>query len=119
MDAFSASLASRTNSQLPIVRFDEWNKRVVEAATSFKGSESDRYKRFPSTKIQSTVDGMVLADDELRSREEAENAEAGGTVRLDTTVAEELSETLKTTPELGKEHVQKWTNYWGSKGLFV
>ncbi|CAE6440754.1 unnamed protein product [Rhizoctonia solani] len=119
MDAFSASLASRTNSQLPIVRFDEWNKRVVEAATSFKGSESDRYGRFPSTKIQSTVDGMVLADDELRSREEAENAEAGGTVRLDTTVAEELSETLKTTPELGKEHVQKWTNYWGSKGLFV
>ncbi|CAE6377482.1 unnamed protein product [Rhizoctonia solani] len=120
MNAFSASLASlTTNSQLPIIRFDEWNKRAVEAAASFKGSESDRYKRFPSTKIQSTVDGMVIADDELRSREEATNAESGGTVRLDTTVAEEFSETLKTAPELGKEHVQKWTGYWGSKGLFV
>ncbi|CUA71917.1 L-aminoadipate-semialdehyde dehydrogenase [Rhizoctonia solani] len=119
MNAFSHSLASRTASQLPIVRFDEWNKRVVEAAASFKGSESDRYKRFPSTKIQSTVDGMVLADDELRSREEVGNVEAGGTVRLDTTVAAEFSETFRRTPELGKEHVQKWAEYWEAKGLFV
>ncbi|KAF8749968.1 Male sterility protein [Rhizoctonia solani] len=72
MNAFSASLVPRTNSQLPVVRFGEWNKLVIEAAASFKGSEGDRYKRFPSTKIQSTVDGMVLADDELRSREEVE-----------------------------------------------
>ncbi|CAE6464920.1 unnamed protein product, partial [Rhizoctonia solani] len=119
MNAFSQSLTSRTGSQLPIVRFDEWNKRVVKAAASFKGSESDRYKRFPSTKIQSTVDGMVLADDELRSREQVGNVEAGGTVRLDTTVAEEFSETFKSTVELGKEHVQKWVRYWEAKGLFI
>ncbi|KDN41199.1 hypothetical protein RSAG8_07613, partial [Rhizoctonia solani AG-8 WAC10335] len=119
INAFSQSLTSRTGSQLPIVRFDEWNKRVVEAAESFKGSESDRYKRFPSTKIQSTVDGMVLADDELRSRGEVGNAEAGGTVRLDTTVAEDFSETFRSTPELGREHVQKWVDHWEAKGLFV
>ncbi|GAB1517035.1 hypothetical protein RhiTH_000078 [Rhizoctonia solani] len=119
MNAFSASLVPRTNSQLPVVRFGEWNKLVIEAAASFKGSEGDRYKRFPSTKIQSTVDGMVLADDELRSREEVGNVQSGGTVRLNTAVAEEFSQVLKTTPELGKEHVQKWTDYWGSKGLFI
>ncbi|KEP48049.1 putative acetyl-CoA synthetase-like protein [Rhizoctonia solani 123E] len=119
MNAFSQSLAPRTGSQLPIVRFDEWNKCVVEAAASFKGSESDRYKRFPSTKIQSTVDGMVLADDELRSREHIGNVEAGGTVQLDTTVAAEFSETFKSTAELGKEHVQKWVGYWEAKGLFA
>ncbi|KAH7318820.1 hypothetical protein B0J17DRAFT_584211 [Rhizoctonia solani] len=119
MNAFSQSLASRTGSQLPIVRFEEWNNSVVEAAGTFKGSESDRYKRFPSTKIQSTVDGMVLADNELRSRGEVGNVESGGTVRLDTTVAEAFSKTFKFTPELGKEHVQKWVGYWESKGLFV
>ncbi|KAJ1302971.1 hypothetical protein OPQ81_003262 [Rhizoctonia solani] len=107
MNAFSTSLASRTGSQLPIVPFEDWNKRVVEAAASLKGSESDRYKRFPSTKIQSTVDGMVLADNELRSRGQVGNVESGGTVRLDTTVAEKFSETFKSTSEVGNEHVQK------------
>ncbi|CAE6489828.1 unnamed protein product [Rhizoctonia solani] len=119
MNAFSQSLPPRTDSQLPIVPFDEWNKRVVEAAASFKGSESDRYQRFPSTKIQSTVDGMVLADNELRSRAEVGNVESGGTVRLDTVVAEEFSSTFRSTPELGSEHVRKWVGYWEAKGLFV
>ncbi|GAB1528524.1 hypothetical protein RhiTH_011718 [Rhizoctonia solani] len=119
MNALSASLVPLVNSQLPIVGFEEWNKRVAEAAESFKGSESDRYKRFPSTKIQSTIDGMVLADKELQSHEEVEHVESCGTVRLNTKVAKEFSRVLETTPQLGDEHVQKWIRYWGTKGLFV
>ncbi|KAF8738313.1 Male sterility protein, partial [Rhizoctonia solani] len=119
MNALSASLVPLVNSQLPIVGFEEWNKRVAEAAESFKGSESDRYKRFPSTKIQSTIDGMVVADKELQSHEEVEHVESCGTVRLNTKVAEEFSRVLETTPQLGDEHVQKWISYWGTKGLFV
>ncbi|CAE6407221.1 unnamed protein product [Rhizoctonia solani] len=119
MNALSASLVPLVNSQLPIVGFEEWNKRVAEAAESFKGSESDRYKRFPSTKIQSTIDGMVLADKELQSHDGVEHVESCGTVRLNTKVAEEFSRVLETTPQLGDEHVQKWISYWGTKGLFV
>ncbi|KAF8751588.1 Male sterility protein [Rhizoctonia solani] len=116
MNALSASLVPLVNSQLPIVGFEEWNKRVAEAAESFKGSESDRYKRFPSTKIQSTIDGMVLADKELQSHDGVEHVESCGTVRLNTKVAEEFSRVLETTPQLGDEHVQKWISYWELKG---
>ncbi|KAF8751541.1 Male sterility protein [Rhizoctonia solani] len=119
MNALSASLVPLVNSQLPLVGFEEWNKRVAEAAESFKGSDSDRYKRFPSTKIQSTIDGMVLADKALQSHEEVEHVESCGTVRLNTKVAEEFSRVLETTPQLGDEHVQKWISYWGAKELFV
>jgi uncharacterized Ntn-hydrolase superfamily protein len=119
MESFSSVLASRTTSTLPIVQFSEWNKRVSESAASFQGPESERYKCFPSTKIQSTVDGMVHADEELRLRDEAGDVESAGTVRLDTTIAEQLSEALSSTQKLGKDHVEKWVEYWETKGLFV
>ncbi|KAB5591027.1 L-aminoadipate-semialdehyde dehydrogenase [Ceratobasidium theobromae] len=118
MGAFSEVLASRMKAPLPLVRFDEWNKRVTQSAMSFTGSESERYKQFPSTKIQSTVDGMVRADEELRLRGDTRDVESSGTVRLDTSVAEKLSEALSGTQELGREHVKKWVEYWGSMGLF-
>ncbi|CAE6415360.1 unnamed protein product [Rhizoctonia solani] len=103
--AFSAYIGSRTGSQLPIVSFEKWNKRVFEAAASFKGSENDRYERFPSTKIQAMVDDIALANNELRSRGDTSDAEFGGNPRLDTTTAEAIGKTLRTTPELGAEHV--------------
>ncbi|KEP48039.1 putative acetyl-CoA synthetase-like protein [Rhizoctonia solani 123E] len=116
--AFSTTIGARTGSKIPIVRFSEWNRRVIEAASSYKGSESDRYRRFPSTKIQGAVDGMVRADNELRSHRNTGNAESGGTARLDTTMAEALSKTLSCTLELGIAHVEKWVGYWESRGLF-
>ncbi|KAH7318802.1 hypothetical protein B0J17DRAFT_633963 [Rhizoctonia solani] len=116
--ALSVSIGSRTGSELHIVRFDEWNKQVAKAAAAFTGSGSDRYKRFPSTKIQCTVDGMVQADIELRLSGDASNVESGGTSRLDTTAAEALSNTLKSTPELDMAYVEKWVEYWESRGLF-
>ncbi|GAB1517058.1 hypothetical protein RhiTH_000101 [Rhizoctonia solani] len=114
----SVVLASRTGSHLPIVPFDEWNKRVTQAVESFRGLEHERFERFPSAKIQSTVDGMVRADLELRTRRDASDAESGGTVRLDTSTAEVLSKTLRSAPELGIGHVGKWVGYWESMGLF-
>lgn len=119
MSAFSVALSSRTNGPLPLVQFSKWNNKVTESAASFEGSESERYKRFPSTKIQSTVDGMVRADEELRSRGETQGVESTGTVHLGTTMAEKLSEALSGAPKLGKDYVEKWAGYWEVKGLFV
>ncbi|CAE6436771.1 unnamed protein product [Rhizoctonia solani] len=118
MTMLSSTIASRIGSEVPIIRFDDWNKRVTEAAGSFEGPENERLARFPSTKMQSTVDGMVQADNELRTREDASNAECGGTVRLDISRAEAISESLRLAPELGMEYVRKWVEYWECKGLF-
>ncbi|KAG8734982.1 hypothetical protein FRC10_011138 [Ceratobasidium sp. 414] len=117
---FAQSLKSLNKDQpLPIVPFSEWNERVASAASAFRGSESDRYKRFPSTKIQSTIEGMIHADEELRSKGAEVGVESGGTARLDTSEAEGLSQTLKNAPQIGQGHVEKWVGYWEKKGLFV
>ncbi|CCO36285.1 L-aminoadipate-semialdehyde dehydrogenase [Rhizoctonia solani AG-1 IB] len=118
MSTLSTAMASRVGSEVPIIRFDDWNRRVMEAAASFKGSESDRFARFPSTKIQATVNGMVWADNELRARGDASNAESGGTVRLDISTAKAISKNLRLAPELGMGYVQMWVEYWESMGLF-
>ncbi|KAH7318805.1 male sterility protein-domain-containing protein [Rhizoctonia solani] len=118
ISAFFASIGARTGSHLPILRLDKWNKRVLEAAESFKGSKSDRYRRFPSTKIQPTINRMVKADNELRSCRDAGITELGGVVSLNTTVAEEFSEALRTAPQLGMDHVETWIGYWESVGFF-
>ncbi|KAG9126234.1 hypothetical protein FRC07_004314 [Ceratobasidium sp. 392] len=118
---FAQTLKSRNNDTqpLPLVPFREWNQRVTTVASTFVGSESDRYRRFPSTKIQSTIEGMVQADEELQLQGTKLGAESGGTARLDTSKAEGLSEALKNAPEIGQEHVEKWVKYWEKKGLFV
>ncbi|KAH7318806.1 hypothetical protein B0J17DRAFT_724242 [Rhizoctonia solani] len=118
INAFSMSIIPYTGSQLPVIRFDEWNKRVVEAAKSFKGSKNDRYKRFPITKIQRRVDRAVQVDHDLHSSGDAANAEFGGLVSLDTTIAETCSESLRSTPKLGTEHVEQWVEYWNFMGFF-
>ncbi|KAG8701412.1 hypothetical protein FRC08_004090, partial [Ceratobasidium sp. 394] len=116
---FSQSLKARNQDQLlPMEPFSEWNERVASAASAFDGPESERYKRFPSTKIQSTIEGMTRADEYLRSKGVETGAESGGTARLDTSEAEMLSESLKNAPQIGQEHVEKWVEYWGKKGLF-
>ncbi|KAG8784498.1 hypothetical protein FRC12_018624 [Ceratobasidium sp. 428] len=109
----------KDDQAISLVPFTEWNQRVTSAASAFVGSESDRYKRFPSTKIQGTIDGMVYADTELQSKGANIGVESGGTARLDTSEAERLSEMLKNTPKLGQEHVEKWIAYWEKRGLFV
>lgn len=119
MNAFSVALTSRTKDPLPLVRFSEWNRQVIESAASFKGTESELYKWFPSTKIQSTIDGMARADEELRLLGKTQDVESTGTVRLGTAVAERLSEALSGASELGKDYVEKWAEYWEMKGLFV
>ncbi|CAE6377688.1 unnamed protein product [Rhizoctonia solani] len=115
--AFSASIGSRIGFELPIVRFDAWHKRVVEAAASFEGSKIDRYKRFPSIKIRRTIDGVARSDEKLREHGGPSSAEFGGLVSLDTAVAQALSKSLESTQELGIEHVEKWVTYWESVGF--
>ncbi|CUA70556.1 L-aminoadipate-semialdehyde dehydrogenase large subunit [Rhizoctonia solani] len=116
--AFATCIFLRTGSQLPIVGFDEWNGRIKEAAESFEGSKADRYKRFPTIKIQSVLDGAVKSEIRLRARRDSGHAEFTGVVRLDITIAKALSETLRFTPELGMKHVERWFRYWDSVGFF-
>ncbi|KAG8707499.1 hypothetical protein FRC08_000465 [Ceratobasidium sp. 394] len=101
-----------------MVPFTEWNECVASAALTFDGPENERYKRFPSTKIQSTIEGMTRADEYLRSQGAEIKAESGGAVRLDTCKAEVLSQSLKSARQIGREHVEKWIGYWEKKGLF-
>lgn len=116
---FADALKYRIGSdQAPtIVPFGEWNKRVSSAASAFQGSERDRYRRFPSTRIQGTFDRIVHAGNAPKDGEQ-DIIEAGGVTRLDTTQAEELSEALRDTPGLGMKYVKQWVGYW-DRGLFV
>ena len=100
------------------VAFREWNERVTNAASAFRGSETDRHKRFPSTKVQSTFDRIVYVSEGLKSGDDVANMEAGGTARLDTQQAEKLSDSLSKVSRLGREHVERWVGYWEKRGLF-
>src|SRR5947208_748374 len=66
MSIFADVLKSRSGGKtLPLVPFSEWNAKVAAAAAS-ASSPDEAFKRFPSTKIQGTIDGMNHADEEVR-----------------------------------------------------
>lgn len=117
---FSNVLCSLAESKesLPSIPFGEWNELVRSAASAFQGSEADRHKRFPSTKIQSTFDGIAHISEVLQSGERGKDVDAAGMARLDTTQAEKLSENLRDVPRLGRDHVEQWVGYWKRNGLF-
>ncbi|KAF8601148.1 acetyl-CoA synthetase-like protein [Ceratobasidium sp. AG-I] len=120
INLFADALVSRIEDSraFPVVPFQEWNERVRNAALAFQGSESDRHKQFPSTKVQSTFDAISSIGVALESDKKDADIEAGGTARLDISKAEELSESLKKAPRLGREHVKSWIGYWEKRGLF-
>lgn len=121
MSIFADVLKTRTGGKaLPLVPFSEWSAKVAAAATSATSAD-EAFKRFPSTKIQGTVDGMNHADEEVRKldREVGVEVEAGGMARMNTAKTEELSETFRNTEPLGEAHIGKWVSYWEARGLFV
>ncbi|KAF8601146.1 acetyl-CoA synthetase-like protein [Ceratobasidium sp. AG-I] len=119
INLFAGALESRTEGKqvFSIVSFREWSERVRSAASAFRGSDTDRNRRFPSTKIQTTFDSIERAGNEVRG--EDKEVEAGGTARLSSIRAEELSRNLRDVPRIGKEHVERWVGYWENTGLFV
>lgn len=115
MNAFSDVLASRSNARttvLPIVPFNEWNKRVNERTLSLKVPDKKRHRRFPSTKIQSMIDNVAYADENLRLRTETNNDVLTGVLR-------DANNAVGSAEELRREHVEKWVQYWETKGLFI
>lgn len=117
MSTFSVVLAPYTKAALPSVEFSEWLKRVNECAKAFQGPDAERYKRFPSTKIQNLLDIMAQADKELRTRSDVGDVESVGVVRLRTHQIERVSGALRNASELGQVDVEKWVEYWRMKGL--
>lgn len=121
MSIFAEVLKYQTGGKtLPIVLFSEWNAKVTAAAAA-SPSPDEAFRRFPSTKIQGTVDGMNRADEEVRKlgREVGVEVEAGGMARMSTTKTEGLSATFRNTEALGETHIGKWVGYWEKCGLFV
>ncbi|KAG8734879.1 hypothetical protein FRC10_011339 [Ceratobasidium sp. 414] len=106
------------NQILPIVPFNEWNEHVKRAALTFEGSQRDRYRHFPSMRVQSMMEAIARADEELRSRGVEVGIEAGGPPCLDTTEAVRVSETLRNISQISQEHVEKWVGYWVKMGVF-
>lgn len=122
MRIFIDVLGSRTGSgpALSVLPTREWNERVVSAASTFEGSRRDRYKRFPSTRIQDTCDRVIWADEILRNSDKGVNSEAYvGTGKCELNQAIRLSESLRYAPSLGRVHVEKWASYWEKNGLFA
>ncbi|QRW09275.1 AMP binding enzyme [Ceratobasidium sp. AG-Ba] len=117
---FSHALQERRGKQLELVPLAEWNTKVVAAASGVNSAD-ESFRRYPSTKIQTTVDAMVHSDEQVRTGTPVANEqfEVAGMARLSTKKAEVLSETLRNARQLGKEHVAAWVAYWEKHGLFV
>ncbi|QRV95029.1 L-aminoadipate-semialdehyde dehydrogenase [Ceratobasidium sp. AG-Ba] len=121
MSGFSNALQSGRDLSLPLVPLSEWNTKVVTAAAR-AGSPEEAFRRYPSTKIQATIDGMIHLDKQVRDSGAAVSGgllEAGGAVVMSTTKAMELSATLSEAEPLGEEHIRAWVAYWKKQGLFV
>ncbi|KAG8701413.1 hypothetical protein FRC08_004091 [Ceratobasidium sp. 394] len=124
MAMFSDTLQSRTDKTLLIVSLREWNEHIKRLISASEESEGNLFKQFPTAKIQSTIDQMVRADENLRTGVEAslDDMEAmgvGGTVRLDMAQGVRLSPSLREAKPLGPQDVRKWVDYWIARQLFV
>ncbi|KAG9075520.1 hypothetical protein FS749_012798 [Ceratobasidium sp. UAMH 11750] len=121
IDMFAEVLSSHTSNgtKLEIVPFSQWNKKVTKAALTFEGPEGERYRKFPSTKIQDVFEGMIQSIHGIHSTDIGSDAEAGGTVFLDMGEAQKLSHTLENAPKLSRVYVERWIAYWERRGLFA
>ena len=91
---FAKVLGARTkpNQPLPVIPFKDWNARVNDAVSSFQGPEEDLHQRFPTTKIQATIDAMA-AYEETIVLGETKDVEAGPTMLLDVSKGQRRSVT--------------------------
>ncbi|QRV80576.1 AMP binding enzyme [Ceratobasidium sp. AG-Ba] len=119
MSMFGHALQPLSNRPLPLIPFSRWNSRVAEAASAASSADQS-LKRFPSTKIQHIIDGMVRADETLRIGKVVESTgiEAGGIACLDMTKAVSISDNLGRAERIEIGDVHKWIQYWTDKGLF-
>ncbi|QRV95000.1 AMP binding enzyme [Ceratobasidium sp. AG-Ba] len=120
MRMFSHIFEERGNKRLGLMPLAEWNQKVVEAASAISLAD-EAFKRYPSTKIQTTVDGMTHSDEQVRGAGAPMDGEfeAGGMARMSTTKAVGLSKALEKVEPLSEEHVRAWVVYWKERGLFL
>jgi hypothetical protein len=118
MAAFAQVVKARTGEDLSLLPFGEWNQMVVQAASS--SSSCSGHQHFPSTKIQTTFDGISQGDSLARSLYGSfvEGVESLGSPCLQTSVCESLSPTLRSIPALCRDDVTRWMDYWEGVGLF-
>ncbi|QRV95210.1 AMP binding enzyme [Ceratobasidium sp. AG-Ba] len=115
--ALHSCVAHVTN--LEVVPFSDWNQRITRAATIFGGSEAEKARKYPSSKIQDMVDQMVRYAGSTKTNGSTASGEMGGIVALDMMQALALSHTLRSVESLDRQYVDKWIMYWQAKGLFV
>ncbi|QRV80473.1 acetyl-CoA synthetase-like protein [Ceratobasidium sp. AG-Ba] len=120
MRMFSHIFEEGGNKRLELMPLAEWNQKVVEAASAISLAD-EAFKRYPSTKIQTTIDGMTHSDQQVRGTGSPldDEFEAGGMARMSTTKAVGLSKALEKVGPLSQEHVRAWVAYWEERGLFL
>lgn len=119
MKAFSESSKVLTGKELSLLPFNEWNRLVVQAASSVDPASA--YRQFPSTTIQTIFDAIARADALACDRygPDSKEIQALGAPCLQTSVCVSRSSTLESAPVLCTEYVACWIKYWQRIGLFI
>ncbi|KDN49451.1 hypothetical protein RSAG8_02153, partial [Rhizoctonia solani AG-8 WAC10335] len=105
--------------ELTFVSFDEWNRKVAEAAVLYDNRVV--HKRLPTVKLQASIDGMATADREIRGSNNpgAGACEVFGAPSLNMVQCAQLSHVLRDLSALDFKDVSRWIHYWKRRDLFV
>ncbi|EJT96916.1 acetyl-CoA synthetase-like protein [Dacryopinax primogenitus] len=113
------SIASHQSCEL--VPFSEWVRKLEQAAEDHTAVHNN-----PAIKLLEFFRGVEASEaSQIQHRDSGESGErykareAIGLADLETTKAEEKSQTLRELKPLGEADVQKWLHYWKNKGLLV
>jgi len=102
--------------RLPLVPFKQWFDKLEGLAA---GASSEDMVRIPGLKLLDFYRGMALGDETMRAAgKDAEAKEAFCQAMLSTKKIQRKSATMKNVGPMGTEDVQRWVQYWTSKGLF-
>lgn len=118
MEGFGKVFGLLSGKELSLVPFSNWNRMVVQAASSLDHVSARR--RFPSTMMQTIFDTIARSDTLARNRSgiDFEEIQALGVPRLETCICTSQSPTMESIQPLGEEDVASWMRYWSSAGLF-
>lgn len=99
--------------------FHEWRKQVLIAEAASKDSSHNIYNRLPALRMRKGLKKMAHTDKEVRKEEHVDVEAGSGTARMDFYHALKLSGRLRDAPQLGRQHVEKWVDYWQKEKMFA
>jgi len=94
--------------QVPLVSYSTWLSKLKNSKLGLE--------ELPAKKLLSFFQG-VSESSAMMDQEVDDASEAMGIMRLDTTKAERISESLRNAAQITTEDVKRWSRYWIAKGL--